>query len=520
MSQQEHEAIVQWLSRPEHWPQAPAGVEVKQTHISVVFLGDELVYKLKKPVKFDFLDFSSVEARHAACQAEVRLNRRMAPDVYLGVASITRGQHGSYQFDGPGEPVEWLVTMRRLPLERSLDRLLRSGQLTSAELERLALWLAEYYHRLPPLSVDATGYCDVLARHIAGNRAALLEARRPLPSATVKRVHAAQLRLVHLQTELLHERAEAGRIVDGHGDLRPEHVVLETPPLAFDCIEFNAEYRQVDVLDELGFLAMECDALAAPHVGQRVLQAYQQASGDAPPAPLLSFYKSYRACVRAKVAALREEQLPPASAEARAPRAAERYLQLADAYLADQQRPLLLVVGGLSGTGKSTLARALAASLGCDLLSTDVVRRARFGASGRDAGYGEDAYTPKNRAEVYEEIFRQAAGLLEERIPAVLDGTFLSAAQCGEAVDLARRYGADCCLVRCECPAEVALQRIESRRQRGGDASEARPELFEKQKAELEDLPGTFPLIRVDSQLRLKLQVAAVFDYLRAAPSS
>src|SRR5439155_12847777 len=205
-------------------------------------------------------------------------------------------------------------------------------------------------------------YRELCLSHVHGNLRELLAVKHHLPRGVVERVHGFQLQLLMLQPALFEGRVESGRIVEGHGDLRPEHICLSDPIQIFDCIEFSPDFRRIDVADELAFLAAECDFLGADWVGPQLLAAYRRQSGDIPPPILIDFYKSYRACVRAKVAALRADQLQGAAQSAAAAEA-HQHLALADRHVESWSKPLVLVVGGLSGTGKTTLAKALASAL-------------------------------------------------------------------------------------------------------------------------------------------------------------
>ncbi|HWB08060.1 MAG TPA: AAA family ATPase [Pirellulales bacterium] len=502
-------ALVDLLLHPSAYPDRPSRVELVETHISWVFLTDRFVYKLKKPVRFDFLDYGTPEARRRACQAECELNQRLASDVYLGVLPITIDAKGKIVIGGSGRTVDWLVKMRRLPADKMLDELIRTGRLSEAESERLASWLAGFYHRLSPIFVEAGDYRAAIERHVRSNREELLSARHGLPAELVKRCHSAQLRFLALEKAQFEARVCDGRIVDGHGDLRPEHICLDGTPIVFDCVEFNAELRRIDVADELAFLAMECEHLGAERVGRRILEAYRQQSHDHFSAPLESFYKCYRACVRAKVAALAAAQDPAHSAAQRA----RAYLALADRCAAQLGPPTAIVVGGLMGSGKSTLASSLAELLGSDWLSTDAIRRELLGASAAPAAYNEGLYSPEHRQQIYNELLHRADLLLRARVSVVLDGAFLTAAQRQAVVGLARTAGAVPLVVRCACPAEVAMERIE--RRAAGSLSEARPELYAAQQAREEPFESRDTL-SVDTTTPLRLQESPVLEELRA----
>lgn len=506
-------ALVELLKQPRAYPERATQVSLIETHISWVFMTDRSVYKLKKPVRFGFVDFSSSDARRRACLAECDLNGRMARGVYLGVLPITADRRGRLNLSGQGEAVDWVVEMRRLPADRMLDNLLRARQLPDAEGERLAAWLANYYDRLSPVCTDAPGYRHAIERHVLDNRAELLDPKHSLPTDLVKRCHAAQLRFLALADAQLGERVCDGRIVDGHGDLRPEHICLESEPVIFDCLEFNDELRRVDVADELAFLAMECDRLDAEGLGRRILESYQNVSGDRFSTDLWNFYKCYRACVRAKVAALAATQhsLP---CDTEAGQLAHAYLALADQYARELGPPSLIIVCGLMGSGKTTLATALAERLGSDVLSTDSIRRELLGASPSSAAFNEGYYAPKFRRRVYREMLRRAGTLLRQRVSLALDGAFLTIAQRRAAVDLGSACGAATLLVHCVCPGSVALERLERRRS-ALSLSEARPDLYAAQQS-AEQAFTESNTIEIDTTTALSLQETAVLDGLRS----
>lgn len=509
----EHEAIVRSLAMPPAYPHRPDRVEQVETHISHVFLAGTYVYKLKKPIKYEFLDFSTLAAREHACRDEVRLNRRLAPNTYLGVVPVIHAPSGAYQLEGPGQIVDWVVEMRRLPTELTLDSLHRRGKLRREHIDRLAETLVDFYLSLTPLPLTPPEYCKVCLAHVRGNLRELLAVKHHLPRGMVERVHGFQLQLLQLRPMIFVERVRSGRIVDGHGDLRPEHICLSDPVAIFDCIEFNPDFRHLDVADELAFLAAECDFLGADWVGPTLFQAYRERSGDQPPAVLLDFYKSYRACVRAKVAALRADQLEGSSQEA-AKEEAQRHLSLADRYVGPWLRPLVLVVGGLAGTGKTTLAIAVADALGAEVLRTDILRQELFGTGPHAAEVDGGIYSEETRERVYEEMFRRATELSADGISVALDGTFPAL----EALQKAQKVGADSrslfLAIECVCRSEVAHERIYRRLAEGRDASDAGPEIHDIQQMRWQPWPEGMPQIRVDTEQPPEKQVEQVIAAL------
>ena len=510
----QHLAVRRFLAEPASYPARPRSVELIETHISCVFVADSLVYKLKKPVRFEFVDFSTLAARHAACLEEVRLNRRLAPAVYLGVLPITAAADGALALDGEGQPVDWVVQMLRLPTDRTLEARVRSGTVSHDEVAELSRVLGDFYAAAPPVAIDAVEYRREIEHHVRANREELLAASSTEQMADVRRAHAAQLQLLMLRPELFDDRVRRGRIIDGHGDLRPEHICLTAPPVVFDCLEFDARLRQLDVADELSFLAMECERLGAAEIGRKVRDACLARCGDDPPAALLKFYESYRACVRAKVAALRRGQLS-AGADNPLAREASDDLRLAARDARDFSRPIVLVASGLMGSGKSTVATALAETFGVSIVSTDALRRELFGASRQAEKYNAGAYAPENRQRVYEELFGRAEAFLNAGESVVLDGTFLSAGSVRRILSLAGAAGARLLVIRCRCDELVARQRIPARLAAGTDLSEARPELFDKQRAEVDEIPAEVAHLVLDTTGSLADQVQRVVKELR-----
>jgi aminoglycoside phosphotransferase family enzyme len=330
-------AKVEFLKRAESYPGRPERVEAVETHMSWVFLTDTRAYKLKKPVRYEFLDFSTVDARRRDCEEEVRLNRRLAPDVYFGILPLVLAPGGSLQVGGSGEVVDWLVEMRRLPAERMLDYAIRNRTLEEADLHRLAALLAAFYSQCPPAETVPAAYRGKLQDAIRANHRVLRDPVWGLPAKAVERIASAQLEFLRREAALFDERVRAGKVVEAHGDLRPEHVCLEPRPVIFDCLEFNRDFRILDIADELAFLAMECARIDGVDTGRVLFDAYGRLTGDRPPARLVQFYKSHRAYLRAKIAIWhnRDREVPdPAKWAARA----REYLRLAEGYIVQAVR--------------------------------------------------------------------------------------------------------------------------------------------------------------------------------------
>jgi aminoglycoside phosphotransferase family enzyme/predicted kinase len=509
--------LVRFLARPDSYPQSPTAVALVETHISWVFLTDRLVYKLKKPVRFAFLDYSTLELRRTACEEEVRLNSRLAPGIYRGVVPITRDASGQLHLGGAGTVVDLCVEMQRLPAERLLDDRIRRGAATPGDIEALLDVLVPFYAaatRGP--EIDRHAMLPAIEEDVRGNLDVLGAAEHGVPAPLFQRVRASQLQFLNLSAPLFDERIQAGRVCEGHGDLRPEHVCLLDPPVVFDCVEFALALRAADVVSELAFLAMECDFLGAWDLARTLIGGYRTRSRDDVPDRLVSFYKSYRACIRAKVDLLRAAQQTEADAAPSRQRA-RRYLQLAGFYATEFARARLFILVGASGSGKSTVAAALAPALGLEVLRSDAVRHELAGRREPDAPFQQGIYAATMTQRTYDELFRRAGSLLGEAVSVVLDGTFLDPAQRQQARELAQHCGAEVLFLFCRCPRELALARIADRFRRQEDISDARPEFYDLQQKELaaaDDLRGE-DVLALDTTAPAPSLVATVLQRLR-----
>ena len=320
------EAKVAFLRRPQAYPHAPDAVSVIETHKSFVFLAGPLVYKLKKPIRYNAVNLESLEARYANSLEEVRLNRRLAPSVYLDAVPLVRDASGLLALDTTGEPVDWLVKMRRLPPELMLDHLILDRRFRAEDIRPLAVRLSTFYQSCRPLRISGSDYRALLEAEIERTADALFSVRLSTPPALIEAVLATLRSYLAELAGAFDQRASMGRVVDGHGDLRPEHVCLETVPLVIDCLEFDPNLRIVDPVDELSFLAMGCARIGAPDVWAVLYDTYARMTGDRAPQDLHDFYTAYRASIWARLAAWR---LPAADSDAQG-----KWLARAGEYLA------------------------------------------------------------------------------------------------------------------------------------------------------------------------------------------
>jgi len=505
------------LSRPEAYPFPVDRIDIEETHISMVFLAGNYAYKVKKPVNFGFLDFTTLEQRRYFCEQEVLLNQRLTEGVYLDVVPIVRiGNH--LQFEGEGEVVEYAVKMRRLDFDQTLLRRLQRDAVSTELVAALANRLAAFYRdaaRGP--EIDQWGTPEAVWLNIREN----LDQTQPYIGIVLAPlqhhwISVTSERFLRERLELFQRRLAEGRIVEGHGDLHLAHIFVESeaPPRfqIVDCIEFNPRLRCGDVAVDLAFLSMDFDHHGRSDLARWFVLRSSDALDD-PELPLLvHFYSVYRAHVRAKVNCFRLDELAPESDEYTAVRVqAERYIDLATSYLVEPSEPLLILIGGLSGTGKSVLARRLGRCLGVPVYSSDVVRKELAGVAlkrRQELPYGAEIYGPELTRATYETLLARAERTLTSGRSVILDATFLDPQWRQAAAALAARCAVTAILVECRCPADIVERRLRYRPQEPGQVSEATWTIYLEQRArfgeKIESLPGLRHLV-VDSSQPLPL---------------
>lgn len=499
------------------------GSERVETHISWVFLDGEDAFKVKKPVDFGFLDFTTLEKRRAACEAEVRLNRRLAPHVYRGVVPITRDAAGKHRFGGEGEPVDWAVHMVRLDEHHRADRLLEQGRLALDQVEAIAARLAEFHAEARcDAETSRFGTVEAVAINVSENfeqtRGTLGRYLRAEQAAEVERW---QRDFLARNAELFARRITGGRVRDGHGDLRLEHVYFDPRHgvTIVDCIEFNDRFRYADVCADVAFLPMDLAWHGRVDLAEAFLAAYAREANDYALYPLVDFYESYRAFVRGKIAAfVAADPSTPLPARERAESEARRYFLLAQAC---ERRSLLapavVAVGGIIASGKSTVAAQLARELGAPVVDADRTRKFLLGVAAAQKVHvpaWQGPYAPERTEEVYDEVLRRAEAVLDARRPVVLDASFRTRELRRSARELARRRNVRFLFVECRADAATCRERLE-RRAREGGVSDGRLEIFDAFAAsweQAEELPPEERLVLETTQ-----PLAESFERLRGA---
>jgi aminoglycoside phosphotransferase family enzyme/predicted kinase len=485
MALQEHEALIAGLLGPGALPGPIECVERIDTHISTVLLAGAHAYKVRKPLKLGFLDFSTLERRYKDCLEEVRLNRRTAPQIYLDVVAIVGSRSAPrivLEFDRKrDEALEFAVRMRRFDPSLAFDRLAQCWRLKPDHVDRLAGAVADLHTRAESVPAD-NGARDTSAHWIDENFAELRELMHS--AADRARIDAlAQWSSAERRARaaLIAGRAHSGRVRECHGDLHLGNIVLmDGTPVLFDAIEFNAELRFIDVMSDVAFTFMDLIDHGMPSLAWRFVSAYLENTGDYDGLALLRMYAVYRALVRAKVALIRQQQPQVAQhVRLREHTSFEHYLALAER-LALTGRGAIVVMTGLSGSGKSTVARCLADKLGGVTIRSDVERKRLYGIAPL-ANSGGAIYTAEATLRTYDRLASLAVTIVAAEVPVVVDAAFLKQHERRRLRDLAAQRGVVHLLVVCEAPAEVLLARVRLRALSSTDPSEADETVLHRQ---------------------------------------
>jgi aminoglycoside phosphotransferase family enzyme/predicted kinase len=484
-------------------------VERIQTHISWVFLLENDVYKLKRPVDLGFLDFRTVEKRRLACEAEVELNRRLAPTVYHGVVPIGQTADGTFHVNGPGEIVDWAVHMRRVPDAERADNLLQRGKLSHVHLDAIAARLADF-HSLAEHGprIAAFGSPENFAPNVRENFA---QTRRYIERFMSYRDAAElenwQRNYLQDRAHLLRERVEQKRVRDGHGDLRLEHVYVEPSGITvLDCIEFNDRFRYADVCADVAFLSMDLEALGRGDLAELFLARYARYANDYDLYGVVDFYESYRAFVRAKVASFTAaDETNDYETRERAWQQARHYALLAlSAKRAPLVAPVVIAIGGTLASGKSTLADRLGLELAAPIVDTDRIRKHLAGRLPLDALSAppfRGAYSVEASEQVHSELCRRASVVLASGRPIIVEASFRTAAQRASIGALARAHRVPFYFVECRAPTAVRKGRLLERAQ-SASVSDGRLEIVDAFDRAFE------PVTELDASQHLRLDTS------------
>jgi len=514
------QTLIQALLKPDAYDHPVELPQLIETHISWIILTGDYAYKIKKPVNLGFLDFSSLAKRKHLCEEEVRLNRRLAPSIYLDVVVIT-GSAEQPRISGVGEVIEYAVKMRQFPQSAQLDRMLDRGELHGQHMDALAMMVADFHTRIPQAKVDSP----------YGSPTQIFQPVIDTLNNTRQYLHDAEsLRLIDeldawcqqhfiALDDVIAQRKVYGYVRECHGDMHLRNLAwLDDAPLAFDCIEFNPNLIWNDVISEVAFLIMDLDERQQPQLAIRFLNSYLQQTGDYAGVRLLRFYLVYRALVRAMVDAIRLGQQGITDSErVAALHESQAYLQLARFYTF-VHKPLLILTRGMSGSGKSTVSQPLLERLGAIRIRSDVERKRLFGLqaqqSGREA-YGQGIYSAESTQRTYNKLAELAGEVLEGGYTTVVDATFKDAQQRQLFYRLADEKNVTVVVLQFTASSDSLRQRI---RERKGDVSDADLAILEQQLKSWPKMDATEPAVvmTIDTDVELDLDrlVEQILSYV------
>jgi aminoglycoside phosphotransferase family enzyme/predicted kinase len=512
------EKIIEELARPEAWPDPVDYVEVRQTHISVIFLAGNKVLKIKKPVDFGFLDFTTLEKRRHFCEEEVQLNRRLSPEIYLGVLPITEEPDG-LRLKGPGKQVEYGVLMKRLDEEKLLSAQLDKSSVGITEMKRIAGKIAAF-HKEAPTSNDIT--------HIGGTKAVVFNTEenfqqiepyigKTLQQDTFKRISNYTRSFINANANLFRQRETGGWIRDGHGDLHTQHICLADDIQIFDCIEFNERFRYGDILSDAAFLVMDLDRLGFTDLALAFRTTYLELMGQQDQIALLNFFACYRAVVRGKVEGFRFQDPGITECEAlTAKKSAGAFHKLAEKYARTLWPPTLIITCGFMGSGKSTYADNLMNLLDLKVISSDRIRKGLAGLepfSKRHVPFGTDIYTSEFTGRTYQELHRRAMEFLEKGSSVLLDASYVDSAMRAEALTVAKKAGVRALLIHFKADSEILKNRLIKRGRIKSEVSDGRVAILVDQVKTFQP-PSEIPediLLSVDTSMGLEKTLKTIY---------
>lgn len=477
---------------------ASTKVEMIQTHISFVILVDNYAFKIKKPVNFGFLDFSTRKKRKMYCEKEIQLNNRLCPEIYDSMVSFSETEDGHLTINGNGPVVDYAVKMHRFDQNKLMNELLTKQKITKTHIEHIADILVGFYEKqTPSQTINKYGSVSSVKQNIDEN----FEQTREVVDVTIPKNRYDFIKQINesffqLHSLVLERRKKQGCIFDCHGDLHSGNIVIDKNNICiFDCIEFNTRFRYIDVASDIGFLAMDLDFHNHPFLSSHFILDYVHKSDDDSLFDVLNFYKSYRAYVRGKVIGfqLTDEHISSQKKQSII-ETAQQYFALSEYYirLVHQQytrdQPVLFLIGGLTGTGKSTLASKIAVDYQATILNTDIIRKDLAGIDRFERHHDEPntgLYAPERVKATYEKLMDRAMGLLKKGDSVVLDATFQKRIYREKAYRLAQKNNAIFIPIECICPETIAAQWLQDRLKQK-TVSDGRWEIYQQQKQTFE----------------------------------
>ncbi len=512
------EPLVEALSHPEAYSHTTGTIEVVETHISWIFLTESLAYKIKKPVNLGFLDFSTLEKRQHYCNEELRLNRRLCPEIYLSVVPVVWNGE-TFLVDADGEIVEYAVLMVRFDRTMELDRMLAHKLLTEKHIDHLAILLASFHRSLPPAPPESGfGLPDNLIKPMLHNFTSMESITSN--SMEIDRLEALKAWTIQEHQRLYPlflQRKSNGFIRQCHGDMHTGNMVLwQNRIFLFDCIEFNETLSIIDVISDLAFLFMDLDHGGETGLAWRLLNSYLMETGDYNALPLLYFYALYRAMVRAKVTAIRFSQTTDQEQAQQILEEHCSYIRIAEHYTSPG-KPLLLLTCGVSGSGKTTVSGTLAETLACVHIRSDIERKRLAGLKPLERRREEvSLYSEEISKLTYQRLFEVAELGLKAGITVIVDATFLRADKRKLFIDLAETLNTPCRILHFSAPEKVLMERVRQRSLSDNDASDADTAVLASQLIKQDEFTGEEKRITLEIDTQQKVDTAALAKLLQS----
>ena len=500
------------LVKPDSFPEKPESIKIIQTHISFIFILPNFVYKVKKPVNFGFLDFSTTVKRKFYCEEEVRLNKRLSPDVYLGVVPVVKKGEG-IKFGEEGEIIDYAVKMKRLPDERILKKLIEKDEAKKEDMARISRIIADF-HKKAEINDEISSYGKV--ESIKLNTDENFEQTEDFIGITISERTYRKIKDFtnsFLKEKIFEKRVEEGKIRDCHGDLHTEHICLSDKIYIFDCIEFNKRFRYQDTASDIAFLLMDLEYNLRPDLARAFLKSYMDFSGDRSALDVLNFYKCYRAYVRGKVEGFKLSD--PFIDDKETPKKIARlYFDLAHFYTLPE-KPYLIAIGGMIGTGKTTLANELGKRFEAEVISSDIVRKKLFGIKPEERvfeEFGKGIYSDDASKLTYAKMLELAGEKLKKGNWVILDASFRKNEERMKVKKLAEDSDAYFIFIECSSPLEVIKERL-SKRFESQSVSDGRLEILGEIMRDYEEIKD-LPYAKIDTSKDKKEVLTETFSYI------
>ncbi len=512
------DALIDFMINPESYPNRPEHVKHLETHISHVFIADDKVYKIKKPVNFGFLDFTTLAKRRFYCKREVELNSRLTKGLYLGVVPIYLTKEGNFSFDKKKgySIIEYAVLMNYIPEKLILYKKIQKGESLYSQLEHIGAHIAHFHKKLPPKETKESIYKNTVFSCEENFMQIEPYIGKTIDKACFDRLLLYTRHFLEENKKSFYERKKRGYIKEIHGDLHSQHICLTHPPIIFDCIEFNNRFRIDDILNDIAFLLMDLEYNGRHDLSKIVKKSYEENYKDVMNEAFLKFYKVYRAIVRGKVEGFISDNLSGEQKD-KIIKKARDYFHLADYYISKEAEFNPVVFFGISGTGKSSLAKEFSNKF--VIIRSDEIRKEIAGLTKTEhvyTGYGEGIYKSEFTKKTYETMIDRMLEYVDSNKRVILDATFIKSWQRQKVIEICSEKGLNPFFVYCIANEEILKKRIKERQKKGNDISDAHEEILLKQLQEFEapiEIPS-FRIMKIDTSEEKEKIVSMLKEFL------